>query len=110
MATPDHYIEAKKNAMKVKTDRKLWLESKRHTYGVEIEDIDYVLNRDQKVIEKLEKIKERYDDTEREISLGEENLKGLTGDEFQFALRSYMDSKTRLEEIEAEMRAIYYAK
>lgn len=107
---PNEYVEAKKSAMQTKLKRKLWLEAKIAAYRTEIEDGEAVRRRDERVLEKLELMVERHAEKTAALARAKELMTGLSGDDIELALVSFMNAKTDLEELEAEMRMTYYGK
>lgn len=107
--TPDQYIEAKKNAMRKKTERKLWLESKIAGFQRELEEKEDTLRRDQKVIDKIERMKVEYADGLQALERAKAKMQDLPADMLDEVLDGIMKAKNYLDELEARIRAVYYS-
>ncbi len=104
------YIIGKRNAHKTKSDRKLFVQNKIRMYKDEEEEITAELRRDEKVIADLEVLQSRLEDRRKHMELAKQLMAHADTDGLEKALDTFMQAKSDIAKIEAEMRTVYYAK
>lgn len=104
------YIQGKRNAHKTKSDRKVFVQGKIRLYKDEEEALSAELRRDEKVIAELEVLQSRLEDRTKHMELAKQLMSNADPDGLEKALDTFMQAKSDIAKIEAEMRAKYYAK
>lgn len=110
MADVSKYVQGKRNSYTTRTARLLWVQDKIRTYTQEEEDLKRELAKEVKNIEELEALVETLAEKNLAMEEAQKRLANIAAEDVPAALDGILNARAEIDEVEAQIRAKYYAK